>query len=109
MAKSKYATIFITVPNRKEAENIAKKLLEEKLVACVNIVPGISSYYWWKGKIEFSKELLLIIKTERQRMSKIISKVKSLHSYTVPEIILLPIIDGNKDYLNWITDSISNK
>jgi len=109
MTKSRYSTIFVTVPSEEEANSITKKLLEEKLVACVNIIPKVNSYYWWKGKIEFSKELLLIIKTESRLINKIISKVKSLHSYTVPEIISLPITNGNKDYLNWVTDSVSSK
>ncbi len=97
--------IFITASKNEEAENIAKGLIESKLAACVNIVPGVKSYFWWEGKIDRADELLLIVKTRKSLVNKLIKKVKSLHSYTVPEIVVFPIIAGNKDYLRWIDDS----
>lgn len=99
--------IFITAPNNKEAKNIAQGLIKNKLAACVNIADGIKSFFWWKGKVEQAKETLLIIKSKKEKLAKIIKLVKSLHSYAVPEIIALPIIDGYKPYLGWINESLS--
>lgn len=100
-----YVVIFITVANEKEGNTITKALILNKLAACVNIVPQIKSIYWWKGKVETSNEKLLIIKTRKSLVVKLIKAVKKLHSYTVPEIIAIPIVAGNKDYLKWINDS----
>ncbi len=100
-----YNIIFITASKPEEAEKIAKGLLESKLAACVNIVPRVKSYFWWEGKIDRADELLLIVKTRKSLVNKLIKKVKSLHSYTVPEVVAFPIINGNKDYLKWIDDS----
>jgi periplasmic divalent cation tolerance protein len=96
--------VFITAANKKEARRIAKGLIEEKLAACVNITGSIESLFWWKGKIDRAGEILLIVKTKKQLLNRLIKLVKSLHSYTVPEIIALPVIGGNPDYLNWIDD-----
>lgn len=94
--------VFVTVSGNKEAKKISEYLVGKKLAACVSIIPKISSIYWWKGKIEKSKELLLVVKTKKSIFQKLIREVKKLHSYTVPEIISLPITGGNKDYLKWI-------
>ncbi|MFH1578317.1 MAG: divalent-cation tolerance protein CutA [Candidatus Omnitrophota bacterium] len=98
--------IFITCANKKEAKGIAGYLVGQKLVACVNIIDKIESVFWWQGKIDSSGELLLVAKSKKSLMPKIIRGVKSRHSYQVPEIIAIPIIDGNKDYLNWINESV---
>jgi len=108
MKKSSFIIIFITVPTQKEAKKISYKLLEEKLVACVNIVKGINSCFWWKNKIEFANEILLAAKTELKFFNDIVKTVKRLHSYDVPEIVALPIIGANKDYLDWIKESIKS-
>ncbi len=97
--------IFVTAANKQEAEKIASSLIRERLAACVNIIKNIHSLFWWEGKVDISKEVLLIVKTKRRLANKLIKKVKSLHSYKVPEIIALPIISGNKEYLKWINDS----
>ena len=81
------------------------ELVEDKLVACVNLTDNIRSVYWWQGKVEQAGEVLLILKSKRRLLKRIIKTVKSVHSYTVPEIIALPIIDGHKDYLDWIDES----
>lgn len=98
----KYAVVFVTAENIKAARKIAQGVVRERLVACVNIVDNIESVYWWQGKIEKAKECLLIMKTKMSLTKRVIKKVKSLHSYTVPEIIFLPIIEGNPDYLKWV-------
>lgn len=101
-----YIVVLVTVPNKKEAQRIARALLKNKLVACVNIVPKIESHFWWQAKIDSVSEALLIIKSQKSKLNKIIKLVKSIHSYEVPEIIALPIIGGNKSYLEWLDESL---
>jgi len=101
-----FILIFITAANKKEAGKIARGILEHKLAACVNIVERIESLFWWKSRIDQSGESLLLVKTKKTKLSSVIKLVKSLHSYEVPEIIALPIIAGEKKYLNWIDASL---
>lgn len=101
-----YIVVFITAPNKKEAGIIAGALLKKKLVACVNIIDKVNSFFRWQGKIDHAKEVLLIAKSKKEKLNKIIKLVKSLHSYEVPEIIALPIVAGYKPYLNWIDESL---
>ena len=103
--KTNFIIILITAKDKKEAEKIAQGLLNEKLIACANIINGVKSLFWWQGKIDSSKEVLLVLKTKRILFKKVTVKVKSLHSYQTPEIIALPIIDGSKDYLDWVNSS----
>lgn len=98
----KNVVVFITVSNREEGERIGRTLVEEKLVACVNLFPGIFSMYWWQGKIETANEVFCMAKTGQSLVRRVIKRVKELHSYSVPEVIALPIVDGNPDYLKWI-------
>lgn len=102
-----YIVIFITASNKEEAEKIANKLVENKLAACVNIIDNVQSIFWWEGKPDSAKEALLVIKSNKSRLSRIIKLVKSLHSYKVPEIIALPIIAGDKNYLKWLDESLT--
>jgi periplasmic divalent cation tolerance protein len=102
-----FIVIFITCANKNEAEKIADGLISAKLAACVNIVPGVQSLFWWENKVDRADEVLLVVKSRRAALVKIIKKVRSLHSYSTPEIIALPIIAGDKDYLKWISDSLS--
>ena len=101
MAES-YIVLFITTASADEAQQISKVLLEQRKVACVNIVPRVSSYFWWQDKLDSAQESLLIVKTKASLLGEIIRLVKQLHSYAVPEIIALPIVGGNQDYLDWI-------
>lgn len=100
-----YNVVFVTVANKKEAEGITEGVLKGRLAACVNIVEKVTSFFWWEGKIDRADECLLIIKTRKALVEKLIKKVRSLHSYEVPEIICLPIMAGNKKYLEWISES----
>jgi periplasmic divalent cation tolerance protein len=100
--KNIYIIILVTAKDRKEAEKIARGLLEAKLIACANIVEGVKSLFWWQGKIDSSNEALLVLKTKKILFKKVLIKVKSLHSYQTPEIIALPIINGSEDYLKWV-------
>ncbi len=99
--------ILITCANRKEAKKIARHLVAQRLVACVNIVNEIKSIFWWQGRIDSASEVLLIAKSKKSLTPKLIRQIKSLHSYQVPEIIALPIVTGNKDYINWINESLT--
>lgn len=102
--------VIITASNEDEAVRISKTLLQEKLVACVNIHPKVRSLYWstgsfgWEGKIQDEGEAMMIIKTRRGLFGDILKKVKEIHSYAVPEIIALPIIEGSEDYLRWVQE-----
>ena len=101
-----YIVILVTAKDKKEAEKISRGLLEAKLIACANIVKGVQSLFWWQGKIDSSKEVLLVLKTKKILFKKVSTKVRSLHSYQTPEIIALPIVAGSDDYLGWITSSV---
>jgi len=94
--------VYITTKNKKEAGKIGKELVKSRLAACVNIIDNMNSLYWWKGKIQDDKEAILIAKTKQALVPKLIEKVKSLHSYECPCIISLPIMDGDKKFLEWI-------
>lgn len=99
--------VLVTVSNPKEGEEIAKTIVNKKLAACVNIVNGLKSIYWWQGRVEESSEALLIIKTRINLFNKLVNSIKEIHSYTVPEIIALPIIMGYKEYMKWLDNSVS--
>ena len=100
-----YIIVLVTAKNIKEATKIATVLVEEHLVACANIVNGVRSIFTWKGKMNKADEVLLILKSKKSCFPKIVRKVKTMHSYDVPEVIAMPIIGGNQDYLDWIKDS----
>lgn len=100
-----YVVVLITTKNVKEANKIANKLVQEKLIACANVIKDVRSIFRWEGKVDKANETLLILKTKKGSVSKIINRVKTLHSYSVPEIIALPVIGGNKDYLKWVEES----
>ncbi len=98
--------VLITAPNAKEADKISREIVRGKLAACASCIPSVRSRYWWKGKIEECSETLLIVKTKKSLVNKLVMKVKSVHSYSVPEVIALPIGSGNPDYLRWIKESL---
>jgi len=98
--------ILITAANKREAKKIAKGLVGKKLAACVNVVDGVKSFFWWEGKIDSGNEVLLIVKSQKKLLKKIIKAVRDLHSYSVPEVIALPIVGGYDKYLKWIKDSL---
>jgi len=97
--------VFVTCGSEEEGLKIANALVEEHLAACVNLVSPIRSIYRWGGKIWDEKEWLLIIKTQKERFGELEKKVRSLHSYSLPEIISLPISDGSSSYLKWIKEN----
>ena len=98
--------VLVTCASAKEAAKIGKSLVEKRLAACVNISSPVRSFYRWEGKIKDDKEYLLFIKTGRELFAKLRGEVERLHSYHVPEVICLAIVDGAPNYLNWITESV---
>lgn len=100
-----HVVVFVTVPSSEEAQRIARAVVDERLAACANVVVGVASRYWWKGQVEEAAEVLLILKTRQALLDSLTARVRSLHSYTVPEVIGIPIIGGNPDYLAWIDES----
>ncbi len=98
---------YITTKDKKEAREIGRLLITEKIAACVNILDGMESMYFWEGKLETSNECVLIAKTVEAHVDKLISCVKENHSYSVPCIITLPVKSGNPDYLKWLAESVS--
>lgn len=103
---SDYLVIFVTTPDVSAAEMIARSIVEEKFAACVNIVPGVKSFYQWEGKLEHAQEALLVIKTTKMLFPKIEQCVRAMHSYEVPEIIAVPVIRGSHPYLSWIDKNV---
>jgi len=102
-----WVVVLITASTREEALKIGRMLVEAKLAACVNIVRDVTSIYWWEGKVEEGGELLLIVKTTFEKLESLIKEVRKIHSYSVPEIIAIPVVAGNPDYLRWVRESTS--
>jgi periplasmic divalent cation tolerance protein len=97
--------VLITAGSEEEAHKIARLLVNNKKAVCVNIVPAVNSLFRWKGKIDLARESLLLVKTRASLLSEIISLVKQVHSYELPEIIALPIIGGSEEYLKWLDNA----
>ena len=106
MMETNDIVVFVTTSTEEEAYGIAELLLSERKAACINIVPKVDSLFWWQGKLDSAQESLLIIKTRASLLPEIITMVKEVHSYEVPEIIAIPIIGGSEDYLNWIDSEV---
>lgn len=100
--------VLVTTPDGVEARKIGKRVVDAKLAACVNIIPGVRSIYRWKDKICDDQEVLLVIKTTKRLFRELEDMVKRLHSYDTPEIIAMPILAGSDDYLRWIRASTRN-
>jgi periplasmic divalent cation tolerance protein len=101
--------VFVTCGSEEEALKIAHSLVEERVAACVNLISPVRSIYRWEGKIWDEKEWILIIKTQKESFEGLERKVKSLHSYSVPEIIGLPIVEGSSSYLQWLLEETTKK
>ena len=104
-----FIVVFVTCGSEEEALKIAHSLVEERLAACANLVSPVRSIYRWEGKIWDEKEWILIIKTQKERFEELERKVKSLHSYSVPEIVGIPIVQGASSYLNWLLEETTKK
>ncbi len=104
--RSKPYLLFSTTASQKEAQKIAQLLVKKRLAACVNIVPNVVSFFRWKGNIDRAKEFLLVIKTDTRRLKQLERTLVQAHSYSVPELIGMPIVRGHKPYLEWLSEAV---
>ncbi len=104
-----YSIVYVTAPDETSADVIAGDILPRKLCACVSLTPGLRSRYWWQGEIQAAGEVLLTIKTKTDLIPELIVAIKAKHPYKVPEIVALPIVHGNEEYLDWIGASCAQK
>ncbi|MEL6911315.1 MAG: divalent-cation tolerance protein CutA [Cyanobacteria bacterium J06629_2] len=107
MSDFNYGVVLVTVASLSEGQAIATELIKAKLAACVNLFP-IDSIYLWQSEINQEREYQLIIKTDLNQFAQLSAKIKTLHSYEVPEIIALPIVNGSQAYLNWLGSSLED-
>ena len=98
--------LITTCESAGEAEKIASALVEHRLAACVNILSGVSSVYRWKGSVERASEIILLIKSSRPLLARVQAEIERLHSYELPELIALPIVDGSERYLEWLDQGL---
>jgi periplasmic divalent cation tolerance protein len=101
--------VLSTCGSVKEAELIARSLVERRLAACVNLIPGIRSIYRWKDAVEDSQEILMVIKSSRALLEEVRAEIVKLHSYEVPEVLAMPIVDGAETYLDWMERELVKK
>ena len=104
---AQYRLVLLTAPDRRTARRLAGAALESKLIACANIVGNVESHYRWKGKLERSPEVLLLLKTTAKRLKALEKKILSLHPYDTPEFVVLNLTSGNARYLSWLQTSCS--
>ena len=107
MKQHNYILVYITASDKEEAEKIARQLLKRRQAACVNIVPEVNSHFWWQNRLDSTQECLLVVKTKDTLLPDIVKSVRKMHSYSVPEIIALPIVGGNPEYLDWIDSEVT--
>ena len=107
MKQHNYIVVYITASDKEEAEKIARQLLKRRQAACVNIVPEVNSHFWWQNRLDSTQECLLVVKTKDTLLPDIVKSVRKMHSYSVPEIIALPIVGGNPEYLDWIDSEVT--
>lgn len=101
-----YIVVLITVPDARMARRISRALVEKRLAACVSAGGNVSSLFRWEGRVDTAREVLLIAKSTKAKLPRIVTLVRSMHSYAVPEIIALPVVGGNRAYLDWIDEFI---
>lgn len=106
--KTEFSLFYTTCPDEATAQKISRQLLEEKLVACTNLFPVVQSQYWWQGKIESSKECVLILKTEALLKTKLEQRFLELHPYETPCFLEIRLDSGNSEYLNWLSKSLKS-
>jgi periplasmic divalent cation tolerance protein len=102
----KYCLVHITAGSFPEAQSIARTLVEERLAACCSVIPGAHSYYRWEGKLQHDEECLIICKTVEDVFPALTSRVGELHSYELPEVIMMPVTGGSDEYLTWVAASV---
>lgn len=98
--------VFMTTSTKREAQKIVQSLLEKRLIACANVYGPVESHYWWQSKIEKAKEILVLMKSKQNLVPKLAQAVKEIHSYEVPEILAVPIVQGYQPYLKWLNSTL---
>lgn len=101
-----FIIVLVTTKDKAEAEKISQVLLSEKLIACANIISPVASCFSWKGKIDRTEECLVVMKSRLDLFGEVSARVKALHSYEVPEVLGLPVIEGSRDYLDWMNANL---
>jgi periplasmic divalent cation tolerance protein len=101
-----YRVVLVTAPDQETARKLARVVLEARLAACANLLPGVESHFWWQGKIDTGSEVLILFKTTRTSFGKLEKLIVANHPYETPEVITLPILEGNTAYLQWIDESM---
>lgn len=96
--------VYVTFDSEVEARDVAKTVVRERLAACANMVPGMTSFYWWQNNLEEGQEIIVLFKTRKSLVEQLIHRIKELHSYEVPCIVALDMSGGNPDFLNWIEE-----
>ena len=109
MSMSHYLVVIMTTSTKREATKIIQCLLEERLIACANIIGPVSSLFWWKDKIDEATEFLVLMKSSRKLFDKLSKRVKEIHSYEVPEVLALPILKGLPSYLSWLEANLRSE
>jgi periplasmic divalent cation tolerance protein len=105
---TKFALVLITAPDLKTARQLARFALQARLVACANLVPGLESHYWWRGKLETGAEVLLLVKTTRAHLSALEKLILAKHPYDTPEFVAVPLTAGTPKYLKWLAESFAS-
>lgn len=100
--------IFMTATSKSEARRIVKNLLEKRIIACANIYSPVESYFWWQGKIDKANEVLVLLKSDQRLFTKLSKAIKEMHSYDVPEILAVPVLEGFPRYLEWLNTALTN-
>jgi periplasmic divalent cation tolerance protein len=100
--KEGVVALLVTAPDEETGRRIARALVEERLAACVNVLPGVHSIYRWKGAVEEASEVMLVVKTRAERAGLLAARVRALHPYELPEVVALPVTDGSRAYLRWV-------
>lgn len=107
MSGSEARVVLMTAPNAQVAESLVRALVEEALVACGNIVPGLTSIYRWRGAVQCDAEVMVVLKTTAAAVPRLLERVPELHPYEVPELLVLPVQAGLEKYLRWVSESVS--
>ncbi len=102
-----FVMVYVTTSNKMEAEKIAKTLLNERLIACANIIGPVASHFHWNGKIDYQEEYVMIMKSRADLFRDLEERVRALHSYEVPEVVAVPIVDSSKEYFDWMNSMLN--
>lgn len=108
MRRADVVVVLVTCPTAAVGRRLARALLTRRLAACVNVLPGVDSHFWWRGRVDRAREVLLVIKTTRSAFARLRRAVAALHPYDVPEILALPVLAGHRPYLDWVACSIGD-